>query len=78
METENGPQFGDEINLVKGSFNSGWMKVQGIWSVTREPKIRDLAFGAGFDWISDMEVWPDGYLYVVSYEQGAIYKIAPK
>jgi glucose/arabinose dehydrogenase len=25
-DTENGPQFGDEINLVKPGFNSGWKK----------------------------------------------------
>ena len=30
-DTENGPQFGDEINLVQPGFNSGWVKVQGIW-----------------------------------------------
>src|SRR5919197_3484108 len=30
-DTENGPAFGDEINLVEPGFNSGWMKVQGIW-----------------------------------------------
>jgi len=37
-DTENGPQFGDEINLVKPGFNSGWEKVQGIWRLnqTRE------------------------------------------
>ena len=32
-DTENGPQFGDEINLVKQGFNSGWEKVQGIWKL---------------------------------------------
>jgi glucose/arabinose dehydrogenase len=30
-DTENGPSFADEINLVKPGFNSGWAKVQGIW-----------------------------------------------
>ena len=37
-DTENGPQFGDEINLVKPGFNSGWEKVQGMWKLnqTRE------------------------------------------
>ena len=30
-DTESGPNFGDEINLVKPGFNSGWYKVQGIW-----------------------------------------------
>ena len=32
-DTENGPGFGDEINLVKPGFNSGWAKMQGIWKV---------------------------------------------
>ena len=34
-DTENGPQFGDEINLVKPGFNSGWEKVQGIWKLNK-------------------------------------------
>lgn len=29
-DTENGPSFGDEINLVKPGFNSGWVKIQGF------------------------------------------------
>jgi len=28
-DTENGPEFGDEINLVEPGFNSGWAVVQG-------------------------------------------------
>jgi glucose/arabinose dehydrogenase len=40
-DTENGPAFGDEINLVEPGFNSGWTKVQGLWS------IRDLKNGEG-------------------------------
>ena len=34
-DTENGPQFGDEINLVEPGFNSGWEKVQGIWKLNQ-------------------------------------------
>lgn len=30
-DTENGPWYGDEINLVRPGFNSGWMAVQGVW-----------------------------------------------
>ena len=30
-DTENGPGFGDEINLARPGFNSGWGKIQGIW-----------------------------------------------
>lgn len=32
-DTENGPAFGDEINLVEPGFNSGWKKIHGIWNV---------------------------------------------
>lgn len=30
-DSENGPHYGDEINLVESGFNSGWVGVQGIW-----------------------------------------------
>jgi len=32
-DTENGPSFGDEINLVEPGFNSGWAEVLGIWNI---------------------------------------------
>jgi glucose/arabinose dehydrogenase len=28
-DTENGPSYGDEVNLVEPGFNSGWLQVQG-------------------------------------------------
>lgn len=34
-DTENGPTFGEEINLVEPGFNSGWKKVMGVW----KPKV---------------------------------------
>jgi glucose/arabinose dehydrogenase len=30
-DTESGPEFGDEVNLVEPGFNSGWNKIQGVW-----------------------------------------------
>ncbi|HKG87778.1 MAG TPA: PQQ-dependent sugar dehydrogenase [Nitrososphaeraceae archaeon] len=33
-DTENGPGYGDEINLVEPGFNSGWNKAQAMWPVT--------------------------------------------
>lgn len=30
-DTENGPHYGDEVNLVERGFNSGWAKFQGPW-----------------------------------------------
>ena len=32
-DTENGPDHGDEINLVEPGFNSGWKKFKDIISV---------------------------------------------
>jgi glucose/arabinose dehydrogenase len=174
-DTENGPGFGDEINLVKPGFNSGWSKYQGIWiraggtdegsnegpalaplqpdnlvvfdgkGVYRPPEfvwnhtvgptaikffnsdkfgaqyrnemfvgdvhkgniyhfslnqerehlilvgslaadkvaytdedLKDITFATGFGGITDLEVGPDGYLYVVSIGQGKIFRIVPE
>jgi glucose/arabinose dehydrogenase len=32
-DTENGPSWGDELNIVEPGFNSGWAKVLGTWTV---------------------------------------------
>lgn len=40
-DTENGPGFGDEINLVKPGFNSGWLKIQGIWPINNNYELLD-------------------------------------
>ena len=166
-DTENGPEFGDEINLVRPGFNSGWKDIQGVWNhdggkAVKGPlnldgledfngagkydepeftwkdtvgptgikffnsdkfgpdykndifvgdvhngniyhfnlnddrtsllldgalsdKIADSAeeldnviFAEGFGGITDLEVGPDGYLYVLSLGLGTIYKIVPK
>ena len=172
-DTENGPAYGDEINLVRPGFNSGYYPVQGIWSHGVDPKsnistwkiastnpgtfvnfggkgnysapefiwadtvgvtavkffhsnrlgedykddmfvgsivkgdiyhfdlnrnrtqlilsgdlkdkiaetsetgVENTVFGENFAGISDLEVGPDGYLYVVSLGQGKIFKIVP-
>ena len=41
--TENGEDFGDEINLVEPGFNSGWNKVQGIWTLDDKEDILEVA-----------------------------------
>jgi aldose sugar dehydrogenase len=160
-DTENGPSFGDEINLVEQGFNSGWKAVTGKlessnksgtsavadtledfdgkgvysdpeyeWSETVGPTAlkfltsdklgkqyendmfvadfnkgnvyhfelnkdrtklifdtafegrlnEKLIFAKGFadrGGVTDIEVGPDGYLYIVSYGQGKIFRIVP-
>jgi aldose sugar dehydrogenase len=165
-ETENGPTYGDEINLVKPGFNSGWNQIMGIWQtngplqgpvvenpakdlinfggkgIYRAPEfvwnqtvgpsalkflnsakfgkqyentifvgdvntgnlynfklnedrtglllsgpledkvanslddLKSVIFGHGFGTITDIEVGPDGYLYVLTFD-GTIYRIVP-
>jgi aldose sugar dehydrogenase len=172
-DTENGPAYADEINLVKPGFNSGYTPVQGIWAEGVNPrsnvstwelfsnstgglidfdgrgkysfpeftwidpvgataikffpseelganyengmfvsdvhegriyyfqlnadrtelilsgplqdKIADntseldnIILAEGFGGVTDLEVGPDGYLYVVSIGQGKIFRILPK
>jgi aldose sugar dehydrogenase len=167
-DTENGPAYGDEINLVEPGFNSGWKKIHGIWYVNgilaktgiasaapkdlvdfvnkgtysspeltwdlsvaptalkfldteklgseyknnilvgdikfgniyyfklnhdrksldlgkgltdkiaqTEEELSDVVFGHGFGGITDLEVGPDGFLYVLVYDKndGRIYRI---
>jgi glucose/arabinose dehydrogenase len=157
-DTENGPAYGDEINLVEPGFNSGWQEAVGTqessrtgdsalvannledfggkgnysdpeyeWSETVGPtavkfldsdklgkKYEDdmfvgainngnlyyfelnkertkllldsglegrinenIVFAKGFGGITDIEVGPDGYLYVVSFGKGTIFRILP-
>jgi glucose/arabinose dehydrogenase len=168
-DTENGPAFGDEINLVEPGFNSGWAKMTGIWQIEelnqnvkfgntaipsdlvtfggkgkfRSPEftwnqtvaptslaflssdelgkkyqndmfvadanhgnvydfnlnenrtglvfngslaykvahnqeeLQAMIFATGFGPITDLEVGPDGYLYVVAEDEDAIYRIVP-
>jgi aldose sugar dehydrogenase len=167
-DTENGPGYGDEINLVEPGFNSGWSTVQGIrlnqgyfggkiishpanlvdfdgkgkyhmpeftWdrptvaptalkffnsdklgkqyvndvfiatiipngdiyrfklnstrtglllNGTLADKVANNAaeteqaiFARNFGGISDLQVGPDGYLYILSYSRGAIFRIVP-
>lgn len=40
--------------------------------------MEEIVFGTGFGCITDLEVGPDGFLYVVSLTYDAIYRITPK
>ena len=37
----------------------------------------DVTFGKNFDTVSDITVGPDGYLYVISLNNGEVYRIVP-
>ena len=45
--------------------------------VDNEEELSAITFGSGFGGITDIETGPDGFLYVLSYEDGIIYRISP-
>ena len=58
-DTENGPSYGDEINLIEPGFNSGWLEVQGMAPVDLNYS-QDLVNFEGKGNYSDPEfVWTD-------------------
>ena len=156
-DTENGPDYGDEINIVPPNFNSGWGIVSGqanatqlaeipnyknyvyhdpqfTWQkpvaptaisfvdsdkfpsyknsvlvgdcnngnlykfelnqnrdgfVFQSPQLQhnivnvgdsmdEIIFGTGFGCMTDIKMGPDGLVYIVSYSDGAIYRLVPK
>jgi aldose sugar dehydrogenase len=38
-DTENGPTYGDEINLVEPGFNSGFRKIMGFWKQSKSDQL---------------------------------------
>jgi glucose/arabinose dehydrogenase len=86
-DTENGPSYGDEINLVGPGFNSGWRKIQGIWekqndsrsigNITLDPKNLNDFEGKGkysspeFTWLTP--VGPTGLRFLDSNKLGKQY-----
>jgi glucose/arabinose dehydrogenase len=57
-DTENGPGYGDEVNLVEPGFNSGWKQIQGLSSLKEGFKIENLVNLNGKGKYSDPEfVW---------------------
>jgi glucose/arabinose dehydrogenase len=46
-------------------------------TATSIEELKDIILGKGFLGITDVEVGPDGYLYVVSYWGGSIWRIIP-
>ena len=58
----------DEIQKEDTIFGQGFGGISGKGDVTYE---------IGFGGISDIKVSPDGYLYIISMGQGAIYRVAP-
>jgi glucose/arabinose dehydrogenase len=40
-------------------------------------EVSEITFGTGFGGITDIKTGPDGYLYILSYGNGCLYRIGP-
>jgi aldose sugar dehydrogenase len=70
----------DRTGLLVLDANEGEEEEEGSSTeddVLAEGEESSIVFGQGFGGITDLEVGPDGYLYVVSIGLGKIFKIAP-
>ncbi len=45
--------------------------------VDNEQELSAITFGSGFGSITDIATGPDGFLYIVSFEDGIIYRLTP-
>jgi glucose/arabinose dehydrogenase len=45
--------------------------------VDNKNELSEVTFASGFKGITDIETGPDGYLYVLSYLDGKLYRIVP-
>jgi aldose sugar dehydrogenase len=58
-DTENGPSYGDEINLVEPGFNSGWVKVQGMAPVDFNTELELVNYQGRGNYSDPEFVWTD-------------------
>ena len=78
-DINNGNLYHFELNQARNDFIlSGNLADKVADSVAeRNAVLFGTGFGSSFQGITDLKVGPDGFLYVVSYGDGAVYRIVP-
>jgi glucose/arabinose dehydrogenase len=77
-DTENGPEYGDEVNLVEPGFNSGWEVVQGMMKDPQDTNLLEDFGGKGrysdpeLSW--EKNIGPTALKFLDSDMYGAEYK----
>jgi glucose/arabinose dehydrogenase len=75
-DIKNGRIYHFDLNEKRDSLVLGGNLTDKVANSDQE--LNDLIFGSGFAGITDMDIGPDGYLYVLDFGNGAIFKISPK
>ncbi len=76
-DVHNGRLYRFDLNQERNGLVLPEALADKIIQTPASPGLEDIIFGQGFAGITDIEVGPDGYLYVVSIGQGKIFKIVP-
>src|ERR671921_1733961 len=76
-DVHNGRLYRFDLNQERNGLVLPEALADKIIQTPASPGLEDIIFGQGFAGITDIEVGPDGYLYVVSIGQGMIFKIVP-
>ena len=66
-----------ELNQSRTGLKFGNIQT-GNFVADNQAKLNRIIFGTDFDRITDIKTGPDGYLYVLSYEGGKIFRIVPR
>lgn len=73
----NGNLYYFEVNQTRTGIKFGNVQT-GHYVADNSGKMSEITFGTGFDRITDVKTGPDGFLYILSYDDGKIYRIVPR
>jgi glucose/arabinose dehydrogenase len=76
---KNGNLYYFEVNSQRNGLNFDNTTQSGLTDLVVDDKqeMSSIIFGTGFGGITDIKTGPDGLLYILSIENGAIYRIQP-
>lgn len=73
----NGRLYFFEVNDTRTGIKIGDLQT-GTFVADNSGRVSDVTFGEGFGRITDIKTGRDGYLYILSFDRGEIYRIVPR
>jgi aldose sugar dehydrogenase len=79
-DINNGNLYYFELNKTRTGFRFDPNTIQRILTdnvADNKDEVSEITLGTGFGGITDIKTGPDGFLYILSYGNGSLYRIAP-
>jgi aldose sugar dehydrogenase len=79
-DINNGNLYYFELNRTRTGFRFDPNTIQSSLTdnvADNKDEVSEITFGTGFGGITDIKTGPDGYLYILSYGNGILYRIGP-